>query len=88
MKIGSEERQQRLCDQLLLRECFVSWMALEQDAAAGARHGRGQRSTRALIAGQAFAPDLLQPAFCRCSPRSTWWRCALELARAVPANHA
>jgi hypothetical protein len=63
VKIGSEERKQRSGDQLL-RERFVSWMAPEEDAAASARHGCGRRSTLALIAGQAFTPDLLQPAFC------------------------
>ena len=87
MKIGSEERKQRLGDQLL-RECFVNWMASKQDAADGARHGCGRRLTLALIAGQAFALDLLQPAFCRGLPRLAWWGCALELTRASPANHA
>jgi hypothetical protein len=68
MKIGSEQRQWRSGDQLL-RECFVNWVASEQDAADGARHSCGRRSTRALIAGQAFAPDLLQLDFCGGSPR-------------------
>lgn len=71
MKIGAEECKQRLCDQLL-RECFVNWVASEQDAVDGARHGCGRRSTLALIAGQAFAPDLLQPDFCRGSPCLIW----------------
>jgi hypothetical protein len=71
MKIGSEERKERLGDQSL-RECFVNWVASEQDAADGARHCCGRRSTLTLIAGQAFAPDLLQPDFCRGSPRLIW----------------
>jgi hypothetical protein len=87
MKIGCEERKRRSCDHLL-RECLVNWMASKQNAADGVRHGCGRRSTLALIAGQAFASDLLQPAFCRCSPRLTWWRRALEFARPVPANRA
>jgi hypothetical protein len=87
MKIGSEERKPRSCDKFL-GESFVNWVGSKQDAADGARNGCGRRSTLALIAGQALALDLLQPAFCRCSPRLTWWGCTLELARAVPANHA
>ncbi len=71
MTIGFEERKRRSCDPLL-RECFINWIASKQDAADGARNGCGRRSTLALIAGQAFAPDLLQPAFCRRSPGSTW----------------
>jgi hypothetical protein len=85
MKIGSEE--QRSGGQLL-RECFVNGMSSKQDAADEARYDCDRRSTLALIAGQAFALDLLQPAFCRGSSRLAWCGCALELARAVPANSA
>ena len=87
MKIGSEEHKQRSRDRLL-RKCLVNWMAPEEGAVDGAQHGGGRRSTLALIAGQAFAPDLLPPVFCRGSLRLSWWGRAVVSARAVPANHA